>query len=123
MTNQQSEFIQSIKDSVPTHVGQDFQEMMKNVDYVTISSVAWPKALVIQMAIAYCTKYASYSTNDQVAKGELLFANMPIIISSTSEEAKDRTLIWANGFIGLSSAEHIVLSIDKKLLEHIDKNE
>jgi hypothetical protein len=121
MSNQQAEFIQSIKDSVPTHIGQDFQEMMENVDYITISSLIWPKPIVIQMAINYCTKYASYSTNDQVAKGELLFANMPMIISSTSEEAKDRTLIWANGFIGLSSSEHIVLSVDKTLLEQIDK--
>jgi len=124
MQNSHVEFRQSIKDSKPTHIGEDVSQTWQNLDYIVISTRQYPMSIVTQMAINYATKYAAYTSGDDYSLENRLFASMPIVIWTTEEGAVNRTLLWANGGITLAfdeetNQEELILMVDKTILEQI----
>lgn len=122
-------FVKSIQDSIPDFYSnsENFQDIIapfQNNEYIVVTSLETSLDVVIDACLDFIYNHASYTDVDYLSSGNIFLKSDPIIIFSTCLEAKDRTLIWANGMISLSfeSEDNLVLTllIDKKMKEFLN---
>lgn len=123
--SERERFIRELEISEPTHYGGDanLEELLKSfssINYQCYSSLVLPKDLVVDLAISYCTQYSGYAPGSEIDNSKSFHAKMPLIIYSTDQKSRNRTLIWANGVVSYWDPDTIHLFIDKDLLKVIE---
>ena len=121
---QRNGFLKLIKESVPTHTSHDDLSLMEDIshnDYEFYSTSFLPFNMVVDMAMNFVYKYASYTPGSLLEKNEMFLIKQPLFIYSHEPGSLDRTMVWANGYVHYVhlSQEIVSLFVDKKLIEVI----
>jgi len=124
---QREKFVHELKICEPTHYQGDSEldellSAFQSVEYEAYSSLVLPENLVVDLGIAYSTKYSGYTPGSKIEEGKIFNAKHPLIIYCTKPGAEDRTLIWANGVISYAASGHITVFLDKDLLHLIERS-
>ena len=128
MKPEHQDFLKSIVETVPTHIGGDLEALttinsiIQNNKFAVISHLDVPFEILVKMCMVYSQKYASYTPGILADQGEVFFASMPLVIWAPSEDSLDRCLLWANGAIFYNKDEHLFLFLDETLVNQIQEN-